>query len=141
MEDIRVTQRTEFECCYLLPPHSIEAHRYRVEAEVRAPQRYEDEHCVIRFETLKELLNGCVPNKKFLFCTSSANSFPATIAQQLQREGYPTCGLSHPISAETICAIIATELQDKLNFLYPGVTVEVVRLRETADSFVSWARV
>lgn len=140
MEDIRVTQRTEFECCYLIPPHSVEAHRYRVEAEVKAPQRYEDEKCVMRFETLKELLKGCVPDGCFIYDVNQVHSFPYKIGVAIGNEGYPTCALKYPISAETICATIAAKLQDRLTFLYPGVTLESVKLRETGDSFVSWTR-
>ncbi len=137
--DMQVTQRVEFECCYL-QPDKLNAHRYKVEATVVAPQRYQDKGQVIEFSELRRIMKSCTPNDTFLYCSEEAGNIGSDIAVVLRRANYLTCCLSTAVTAESICEHIATMLQDKLIFEYPGVVVKEVKLRETADSFVVWQR-
>lgn len=137
--DMQVTQRVEFECCYLQPSR-LNAHRYKVEATVFAPQRYHDTGQVIEFSELRRIMKACVPDNTFLYCADDPEDISSDVAIVLIRANYPTRRLSSPITAESLCEHIATTLQDRLTFEYPGVIVQEVKLRETADSFVVWNR-
>lgn len=137
--DMQVTQRVEFECCYLQPDR-LNAHRYKVEATVFAPQRYHDTGQVIEFSELRRIMRTCVPDNAFVYCAGDTGGISSDIAVVLKRANYPTWCLSTLVTAESLCEHIATTLQDRLTFEYPGVTVQEVKLRETTDSFVVWRR-
>ena len=138
---IQVTQRVEFECCYLSEGKYVEPHRYRVEATVESPQHYADHGVVLNFAEFKKYILSVVPDHAFVF-NAGASSSQAELEVGYKFVDYKlkTVEVDFPISAETLCNYIATNLQDVFNMKEPGVVLVDLKLRENNDSFVSWTR-
>lgn len=133
----KVTQVCEFECCYLIGTE-LNAHRYKLEITVMGPQHTEDCGKVIDFSVLLKYMFDVVPDKCFLFDTSSQN-IGREVAFILGQRNIKICGCFFTLSAENICNDIVHSLQDILNTKEPGVQIVSARLRETPSSFVSWS--
>lgn len=134
-----VSQRSSFECTYLVKSESnqytLNSHSYRVEISVVGPQQLEDHGFVIEFKNLKKLLDACLPDHTFLYDASDSNQ--EQLAVDFYRLSIHVLGLS-VVCAESIARYIGENLQESLYELYPGIIIQELKLRETADSFVVW---
>ena len=131
-----VTQRVEFECCYLIDKE-LNAHRYRFEVTVEGNQFRLDKGCLISFESLKKYMKQVVPDKSFLFDSSTYN-IGKDIAFIMGSKGVKISSCPYILSAENICSAMSQDLQRLLDSQEPGVTVVSSTLRENTGSFVSW---
>lgn len=136
--NIVVSQRSSFECAYLVNDNKdyiLNSHNYKVEVSVEGPQQLEDHGFVIEFKTLKKLLDKCLPDHTFLYDKSDTNQ--ELLKLDFESIYVPVLGLSK-VCAESIVKYIGENLQESLYKLYPGIIIQELKLRETADSFVVW---
>ena len=133
---IEVTQRVEFECCYIAN-HELNAHRYKFEATVKGPQREHDFGTVIDFRNLRNHMQSVVWDKKFLYNKYDRDTIVKKVVSDLPDEFLAETDVD--LSAENICKLLVSRLQKVLDFQDPGVTVISAKLRETSDSFASWS--
>ena len=137
---IEVTQRVEFECCYLFQ-QQLECHKCKLEVTVSGPQRFEDTGVVISYEALKQYMRDIVPNKKFLYNKDdNAGNLVAKALDLSLSVGSSTQEFDFPISAENLVDYFAETLQDTFDRCEPGIILLDMKLREDASSYVSWRR-
>lgn len=139
-----VTQRAEFESCYLMPvagqPWQLNVHNYKVEVSVRTSDSAPDTHVGIEFSELKRILTEVLPDGKFLYNINAAPDSPEReIAGVFVKYAIPTRSYPFTISAENLVKQIAEDVQERLYALYDAC-VDEVKLRETSQSFVTWRR-
>ncbi len=132
----RVTQRVEFECCYLLETE-LNAHRYRFDVTVESDGPRRDKRYIISFQELTDCMKKVVPDKSFLFDTTTYN-VGKDIAFILGSKGVKISGCPYMLSAENICSAASQDLQRLLDDKFPGVKIVSSSLKETTGSFVSW---
>ena len=133
-----VSQRSSFECTYLVKEgndYVLNSHNYKVEVSVIGPQQLEDHGFVIEFKTLKKLLDKCLPDHTFLYTNDDRNQ--ELLKLDFESFYVPVLGLPL-VCAESIAKYIGENLQESLYKLYPGIIIQELKLRETADSFVVW---
>ena len=133
-----VSQRSSFECTYLVKDNNdyiLNSHNYKVEVSVVGPQQFEDHGFVIEFKILKKLLDNCLPDHTFLYTKDDRNQ--ELLKLDFESLYVPVLGLSI-VCAESIAEYIGEKLQESLYNLYPGIIIQELKLRETADSFVVW---
>ena len=131
-----VSYRYEFEAAYV-QNQQLNAHRYRIEVTVDGPQRYADHQQIIDYRTLAEYVRSVCPRDQFLVGSDSSTS-EIELAECMRKCGVSVSSRPHPLTIESFCESVATELQDVLNRHEPGVRVIEVKLRETNDSFATW---
>lgn len=136
-ENMEVTKRVEFECCYI-QNHQIEAHRCKLEVTIEGPQRFEDFGRVISYEQLQAYMNSIVPHKAFLYCKDDAVS--VNVAKAFVLADCRTVEYDFEVSAENLCADFAKSLQMVLNTFEPGLIILNLKFREDNNSYVSWSR-
>lgn len=134
---IEVTQRVEFECCYIAN-QELNAHRYRFEATVIGPQREQDMGAVIDFHQLQRYMRGVSYDKKFLYSSQDMDRVVMGVVNALPDKFKER--VEFQLSAENICKDMVSRLQFALDRVEPGVTVIGAKLRENTDSFASWSR-
>lgn len=132
-----VTQRSEFECCYITN-QQLNAHRYRV--EVSAEVNYNiDGSITLEFSTFKKLLDSLLPDGSYLYnLNDNIDDVSTKIAALLDSIHIPVTGYLFQITAESLCNKIARDLDCELR--NHAVVLKEVKLRENADSFVTWSR-
>lgn len=140
-----VTQRAEFEACYLMPvagqPWQLNVHNYKVEVSVKASDSDPDTHVGIEFSDLKRILTDVIPDGKFLYNINAALDSPEReIAGVFVKYAIPTRSYPFTISAENLVKQIAEDVQERLYALLYDACVAEVKLRETSQSFVTWRR-
>lgn len=147
-----VTQRSSFECCYLTTADStigkclLNCHDYRVEATV-----YDPDFCasdmVISFKALKQLLDQCLPDHKFIYKkaedwelyydTHKLSKIISDAFRDNARSDMVLC-VDFDISCESLANYIAILLDNKLQ-KYNGVRLKELRLKESNDSIATWS--
>ena len=132
-----VSYRYEFEAAYV-QNEQLNAHRYRIEVTVDGPQRYVDSRQIIDYRTLAGYVKSCCPQDQFLIGSDSTQD-ELDLSDAMKKCGVSVSYRSHPLTIESFCESIANELQDTFNRHEPGVRVVEVKLRETNDSFATWA--
>ncbi len=133
LKDVIVTQRIEFECCYITN-NVLNAHRYRLEAS--AASTYDAENgASLYFQDFKQAIADAVPDGTYIYNSAdSINSTAVKVASLLDSAYIPVVGYPFMITAESLCDQIAADIQHNL----PQYRLVEVKLRETADSFVTW---
>ncbi len=135
--NMEVTQRIEFECCYLFYG-VLEAHRCKMEVTVAGPQRFEDHGVVITYAALQDYMKQVVPDRSFVYCRSDPSGL--YVGKAFQDVNCSVKEYDFPISAENLCKHFAEELQDLFDVKEPGIHILDMKLREDNNSFVSWTR-
>ena len=151
-----VSSRDEFECSYLGSDPAgklqLEAHRYVIEVTVVADPAYpcvsvqtalwDATRQVISFDTLKTIIQTCVPDKSFIlgdeFLPSREGEHELAIA--LAKLNVPLVHLGvESISAEILASYIGNQLTKELiRWKYPFLVVSELRLRENSRNYVTW---
>lgn len=134
---IEVTQRVEFECCYIVNDE-LNAHRYRFEVTVNGPQREQDMGAVIDFRQLRNYMDTVCFDRKFLYSSQDMNTVVVGVANALPDKFKER--VDFLLSAENICKELVNRIQFILDRIEPGVTVISAKLRENSESFASWSR-
>ena len=134
-----VTQRLEFECCYITN-NILNAHRYKV--EVSAEVQYElDGHVIFDFSQFKKILEAIVPDGTYIYNKADTIDSPAmAVARTLDQAQIPILGYGFQITAESLCNQIAYDFERAVQCGQLPVVLKEVKLRENAESFVTWSR-
>lgn len=141
---IMISQRDEFECAYILKIKESDepifnCHHYRIEVSVSGQKPFADDGIIIEFSDLKKLIRAMLPDHQFVYCKNGPIQ-EQSIAAAFVEFGVSVKGYEFAPSAENLVKYFAEVLQLKLNSKFPGVLVEEVKLRETANSFSTWSR-
>ena len=137
-----VSQRSHFECAYIYKRdgrYILNAHDYKVEVTVTSPDRVSP--VIISFEDLKSAVVSALPHQKFLISNKEGSdnlidlSLTAVFAR-FDRGLY--CVIPDYICAETLVNYIASRIES--NLAEYGCLLWEVKLRESADSYVTWNR-
>lgn len=134
-----ITQRIEFECCYITN-NTLNAHRYKVEAS--AEVRYDlDGHVVFDFREFKRILDAIVPDGTYIYNFSDAIDMPSiSVAAILDKAQIPVLGYGFQITAESLCNQIAYDFERAIEVDKLPIVLKEIKLRENAESFVTWSR-
>ena len=135
--NLDVTTRISFSAAYVRDA-TLNAFLYKLEATVECPQRAEDDKMVIEFSKLQKYMKEASFDNTFIY--TLGDSFGQDIANAMMKSGIKVKCVDYPSCAEGICNNIAILLQGLLNIREPGVTLKELKLRETAESYVSWNR-
>ena len=138
---MRVTQRLEFECCYI-SNRKLNAHRYRIEVTVSGEDRYLEDGVVIEFTKFREYIQHVVPAGKFVVGKFGYSGESEELAVRDVSRAMANCGILTQeyaeASCERMCEEIAHQLQQEFYIAEPGLIVEEVKLREDSQSFAVW---
>lgn len=140
-----VTQRSDFECCYIMKMHDelqIHSHHYKIEISVSGDQRMEDNGVILEFSQFKSILDSVLPDHMFIFNSDSNSNCieEVNVANAMVCNRIPVKELEFSPSAENLVNYIVNEFQWKLNTIFPGVVVVDAKLRESNDSFAQWSK-
>ncbi len=135
--NLDVTTRTSFSAAYVRDAR-LNAFLYKLEATVECPQRAEDNKMVIEFSELQKYMKEASFDNTFMY--TLGDTFGQDIANAMMNSGIKVKCVDYPLCAEGICNNIAVLLQGLLDIREPGVTLKELKLRETAESYVSWNR-
>ena len=139
-----LTQRVEFSCAYVMrypsklvdqPVSRFEPHQYRLEATV-VRQGLDANKLVIGFDEFRDMLKQIVPAFSFIYQRQSEDEY---LAEIFKSKGLSTSGYNFPISTENLVQEFAQELQHRLSYDHPGVSVTNAKLYETANSYAEWS--
>lgn len=136
-----VTQRSDFECAYLVDTTEhfpvMSAHHYRIEATVTGVS---DNGIIIEFSNFKHLIDSVLPNNCFIYNNTLVIGPEWELAKCMKKLNINPIGYPFMISAENLVNHLAASIQTQLDKLHPGVILENVKLRETNNSYTSWSR-
>ena len=134
---VETTQRSHFECCYLMLEQGyrvLHAYDYKVEVTVRSMDK-----SLLLFKDLKQIIDSCIPHNSFLYFNSDTTG--RSIGEYLHQLGISSKSYNCQINAENLVDSIAYDIKKSIDNVYNRTHVDVelleVKLRETADSFVS----
>lgn len=134
---VETTQRSHFECCYLMIENGykvLHAYDYKVEVTVRSIDK-----SLLLFKDLKQIIDSCIPKNSFLYFNNDPVGRSA--GEYLYQLGISTKSYNHQITAENLVDSIAYDIKKLIDDIYNRTHTDVelleVKLRETADSFVS----
>lgn len=140
MQRVEVSQRVEFSCCYVVVESSgvmLNSHQYKFEATAYVDSYDPAKNFrVLSFEDFKDLCLQCVPNGMFIYNKLDLGQY--VIARSFKDYGVDVLEFDSPISAERICHYISSILLAKLTKAFPSVNLKETKLRETANSYVTW---
>ena len=138
MDTLLITQRVEFECCYITN-NVLNAHRYKLEASVdaRCPM---DGAVSIDFREFKELLNGIVPDQTYVYYRyESPDACAVKVADILKASNISVLSCPFVITAEGLCNNIAESLLKVIELRKLPIALRELKLRENNESYVTWA--
>lgn len=137
--NIQVTQRIEFECAYFCEGE-FNSHRYKLEATVEGPERFEEAGIVLSFADFKSYLRSVCPRNGFIVNTlADASEIEKVVKKVWTDYKMKLYEVKFSVCAETLCMYIANKLQETLATHEPKVKLVDLKLRETQDSYVSWS--
>ena len=145
-----VTQRSDFECSYLMKSveseytvtnrYVLNSHHYRVEVTVSSISDFNqenDDKCIITFEKLKSIVDSCLPDGCFIYSVDDDSDEMKNLRRDLRIMGVKVTELyCLSVSAENLADSIARRIEDKL--FKEDVQLLEVKLRENSDSVVTW---
>ena len=146
-KSIEVTQKIDFSCSYITyrkwensntKVPTLGSYRYRFEATVVNPLKYDEQGRVISFENLKYLLSQVVFDKFFLY--DELDHKQDDLVKAFNGIGIATYGFDGEISAEILLERISLRLVEVVERYGLGTMVKETKLRETANSYVTWRK-
>ena len=148
--NLDVSQRIEFSCCYLYNDQfcpTLQSHTYKFEATVHCySDYYNNIGVVFPFHDFKELCKEVVPNGCYIYNTNfdtfgvsySNDEKEKQVYRSLVDIGVTCVGFPFTISIERLLNEISSKLDIILNCKYPGLYLVETKLRENANSLAIW---
>ena len=140
--NVEVSQKLDFTCSYLYKLsngyNTLGSYRYRFEATVINPNKYDKAGKVITFENLKHLMSQVVFDQCFLY--NKYDDEIKFLVDSFDSLSIPTISFDGPVSAEIILERISLRLVEVVNRYGLGAIVKCTNLRENANSCVTWTR-
>ena len=137
---IEVTQRVKFKCCYIFRRNyepEFYMNEFIFEATVEAQAQYANSGQVISFEDLRGLCKKVVPETCSFLCYES-DPVSCEFGEMFEYYDFNKVNYPFEFSTEQFLDNISLKLMNLLAVRFPEVRLKETRLREDANSFVSW---
>lgn len=151
MNTISVTRHVEFEAAHMLTGYTglcgnLHGHSYALEVTITCPE-YDRKgnpfNFVVDFSVLSKLLKDYVPDHCFIVNDSvGPDTAEAEIYNVLRKYNMRIFTMHNSPSAENMCKVFASDIQQLLNKTFPGMecTLTELKLWETTNSHATWER-